>query len=161
MTLTDRAKGFLRGHPFVRLVLALLTPGFMLLASGLFFWASPIIILGRAEIPDLLIASYATWVLLTPWLVGRSILATAAIGVASPFLGALILLLLWTVREGPIVYEAGTRGVIEGIVGGMIYAVLYIVKTIPVTLALGLGTAFVLRALLWDLRRASGRDDSA
>jgi hypothetical protein len=154
MSLKDRAESFLRGHPFVRLCLALLTPGLMLLSSALFFWASPITTLGLAEIPDLVIASYATWALLTPWLVGRSIRGTVVIGVASPFLGALILLLLWTVREGPIAYEAGIRGVLEGIIGGMIYVVLYIVKTIPVTLALGLATAFVLRALLWDPRRA-------
>ena len=128
--------------------MALLVPGLMVLMDGLFVGWSPIWIFGLEELPDLILASYATWAVLGPVVVRRSQARALWIGVASPFLGAFFLLLLWAFLPGPLAYERGLWGHVQGLAGGMLYAVIYIVRTAPFTILMGILTALLLQWLL-------------
>lgn len=120
----------------------------MVLLDGLFVWWSPIWMFGVEELPDLILASYATWAVLAPLVIGGSQTRALWVGIGSPFLGAFLLLLLWVFLPGPLAYERGLRGHVHGLAGGMLYAVIFIVRTAPFTLLIGIGTALVLRWLL-------------
>ncbi|MGH7562807.1 MAG: hypothetical protein ACREK5_00060 [Gemmatimonadota bacterium] len=67
-----RLPGFLMEHRLLRIGAALLVPGLMVLVDGLFIWWSPVHLFGLPELPDLLLASYATWAVLAAFVIGRS-----------------------------------------------------------------------------------------
>lgn len=143
-----RLPAMLREHPLLRVGLALLVPGLMVLVDMLFVWWSPIWVFGFEELPDVILASYGTWAILGPLVVRGSQARALWLGIGSPFLGAFILLLLWALLPGPLAYERGLWGHVHGLAGGMMYAVISIVRTAPFTLLVGIVTALLLRWLL-------------
>lgn len=99
---------------------------------------------------DLVFPSLLTWILLMWWLKKPSQCAIWSVGLGSPFVGAAWTLVLKLGPEHDIQYRPGLGHLIQGFGGGLIYAVAFVFIYAPVTFAVGVATAFLIRGV-WKI----------
>jgi hypothetical protein len=97
---------------------------------------------------DLVLPSLLTWILLM-WCLNRpSQAAIWIVGLGSPFVGAVWTLILKLGPAHEIVYRPGLGHLILGFVGTLFfYAVPFVFIYAPVTLTVGVATAFLIRGV--------------
>lgn len=118
----------------------------MSLAGGL---ATYLIVPRPLFLPQhLVLPSCVTWTALAPLLRHRTARFTALVGVLSTMIGGALVLLF---RAGPAA-EIQVRS-LGDFAGAMLYILGYITITAPVTLPIGIATAFLMRAVVTHGRK--------
>ena len=99
---------------------------------------------------ELVIPSLLTWVLLMWCLKRPSRSLVWSVGLGSPFVGAAWALVLKLGPAHEIQYGPGLGNHLLGFAGGLIYAFAFVFVYAPVTFAVGVATAFLMRGV-WKI----------